>query len=183
MSLPDAFRELCAVCRPRPDLNDGGMEAAASRLFKALNEYPETVAMTALDMWPRRSEWFPTEKELRDLCEEIASQAAIEAAARGSVGGGLYNYPVGNTVPFVREVTKLRGEDYAKSWLAGGITCLFSANTIHTTRIGEERLNRDFGLLAQHMGIEIERDDTCSKMLAAYCDQNNLRFEQRKVRR
>lgn len=170
MSLPEAFRELCAVCRPRPDLADGGMEAAASRLFKALNEYPEHVALTALDVWPRRSEWFPTEKELRDLCEEIASQSALEAAARGSVGGGLYKHPVGNTVAFVSEVRKLRGDDYAKSWLAGGITCLFTANTIRTTRIGEERLNRDFGALAQHMGIKIARDDECSKMLAAYCD-------------
>lgn len=175
--LSDAFKEMCAVCRVRPDLAAGSIEDAARRLWSVLGEYPEAVALTALDLWPRRSEWFPAERELRDLLEEIASKAAQDAAARGSIGGGFYKQPVGNTVPFVNRVRDMRGDGYCKSWLAGGITCLFTANQIRTTGIGFDRLNKDVGPLAKEMGITILFDQECSDMLAEYCDRNSLKHD------
>lgn len=180
--LADAFKELCAVCRVRPDLAAGSIEDAARRMWRVLGEYPEPVAITALDVWPRRSEWFPSERELRDLLEEIASNAAREAESRGSTGSGLYKHPVGNTVAFVREVERIRGVDYCKSWLAGGITCLFTANQVRTTGVGEDRLRRDVGDLAKLMAIEILEDTDCSQMLRDYCDRNELKFEQKRGR-
>lgn len=181
--LANAFKEMCAVSRVRPDLAAGSMEDAARRLWKVLGEYPEAVALTALDVWPRRSEWFPAERELRDLLEEIAAEAAHEAAARGSTGDGRYKQPVGNTVGFVDEVRRIRGEDYCKSWLAGGITCLFSANHVYTTGIGFDRLSKDFGHLAHSKGVAIIEDEDCSEMLKRYCDDRGLRFEPKPRRR
>jgi hypothetical protein len=181
--LAEAFKELCAVSRVRPDLAAGSIEDAARRLWRVLGEYPEAVALTALDVWPRRSEWFPAEKELRGLLEEIASNAAREAQARGAVGGGKYRQPVGNTVGFVEEVRRLRGADYCKSWLAGGITCLFSANIVYTTSIGADRLDKDVGALAAQLGVKIVRDKECSEMLARYCDERQLSFEPKGRRR
>jgi hypothetical protein len=182
-ALSEAFKELCAVCRPRPDQDESVLMAAASRLWKVLGEFPEPVAQTALDLWPRRSEWFPTEFELRSLLEEIASNAAREAQARGSVGGGKYREPVGNTVAFVEEVRKLRGPDYCKSWLAGGITCLFSANIVYTTGIGADRLDKDVGALAAQLGVKIVHDKECSEMLARYCNERQLSFDPKGRRR
>lgn len=181
-NLGEGFADLCAVCRPRPDMTDENMTAAARRIHSVLREFPEPVALTALDLWPRRSEWFPTEFELRALLEEIASNAAREAQARGSLGDGRYKQPVGNTVAFVDEVRRLRGADYCKSWLAGGITCLFSANVVYTTGIGFDRLSRDVGGLAEQMGVRIVRDKECSDMLAAYCNDRGLTFEPKQRR-
>lgn len=175
-ALTEAFKELCAVCRPRPDQDESVLMSAASRLWKVLGEYPEPIALTALDTWPRRSEWFPTEKELRGLLDEIAAEAAREAAARGHAGDGRYKQPVGNTVLFVEEVRKLRGPDYVKSWLAGGITCMFTANHVYTTNIGADRLSKDVGALAEQMGVKIIFDRACSEMLARYCDERGLVF-------
>lgn len=182
-TLTQAFRELCGVTRARPDQSEAGIAAMAERLFKVLGEYPEPVALTALDIWPRRSEWFPTEKELRDLLEEIAANAAREAAARGKVGGGRYNSPVGNTVRFVERVREIRGADYVKSWLAGGVTAQFSANHVYTTGIGYDRLTKDCHGIAEACGVLIYRDPDVSKMLADYCDRNGLKFDEPKRRR
>lgn len=175
--LAQAFKELCAVCRPRPDQDEAVLMAAASRLWKVLGEYPEPVALAALDLWPRRSEWFPTERELRDLLEELASKAAIDAAARGRIADGRYLEPVGKTHVFVERVRKLRGDDYCKSWLAGGITCLFSADTVFTTGIGVERLNRDVRAIIDATGVTVRRSATASRMLADYCDKRELKFD------
>lgn len=175
-ALSKAFKELCGVCRPRSDQDMSNMEATVSRLWRVFGEYPEAVAVTATDLWPRRSDFFPTEKELRALLDEVAAQAAIDAAARQHVGGGRYNQPVGNTVEFVQRVTHLRGADYVKSWLAGGITAQFSANVVYLTGIGFERLSKDVGALADQCGVRLVRDKDVSEMLKRYCDQNGLKF-------
>lgn len=175
--LTDAFKELCGVTRVRPEQAESGVEAMTRRVFKVLGEFPEPVALTALDLWPRRSEWFPTEKELRDLLEEVSAEAEREAMARGKTDGGLYRQPVGTTMQFVERVRAVRGEGYCKSWLAGGITCFFSNTRIFTTRIGVERLSRDFGALAEEMGVEIRYSEDAAAALRRYCDDRGLVFE------
>jgi len=172
--LADAFQELTQVCRPRPDQNEGNIEAGARRLFKMLSEYPEGLALEALDQWPRQSEWFPTEFELRKLCDELLAEATRKEVAGGYVGGGRYHKPDGMVFQFVERVRDARGDGYVKSWLAGGITCQFAHNKIYTTGIGHDRLNRDFGILAYDLGVAIIEDAECSKMLRDYCAANNL---------
>lgn len=181
--LTDAFEELTQVCRIRPGQFEGDIAALARRVFKALGEYPEPIALTALDMWPRQSEWFPTEKELRDLLEEIQSEAEREAAARGQATDGTYHGPVGNTALFVEKVQAERGADYVKSWLAGGINCLFTTSTIYTTNIGVERLSKDCAALIKLCGVKIRHSPACSKSLAAYCEKHSLTYEPKRSRR
>lgn len=180
--LGEAFRELCAVVRPRAEMA-AHMEAMASRLYRVLGEYPEPVVLAALDLWPRRSEWFPTEKELRDLLDEVKSEARQSAVERGHVGGGRFNDPVGNTVTFYERVRDVRGDGYVKSWLRGGVTCQFANAKIYTTRIGEERLSKDVGAIAEQCGVEIIYDPDVSKMLADYCDRHELKFDEPRRRR
>ena len=181
-ALTEAFRELCAVTRPRPDQSEDGLTAMASRLFKVLGEYPEAIAITALDQWPRQSDWFPTEKELRGLLEQLASAAAIDAASRGQAPDGSYLYPIGRTLAFVERAKRLYGEDYCKSWLAGGITCIFTDDKIFTAGVGCERLHHDLGAAAREAGVEIFTSAAASKMLAQHCETRGLRFEAKKGR-
>jgi hypothetical protein len=180
--LAEAFKELCAVCRVRPDLAAGGIEDAGRRLWRVLGEYPEAVALEALDQWPRQSDWFPTEKELRGLLDQLASAAAIEAAQRGEAPDGSYLYPVGRTLAFVERAKRLYGEDYCKSWLAGGITCIFTDDKIFTTGVGFERLHHDLGAAAREAGVEIFSSAAASAMLAQHCDTRGLKFEPKKGR-
>jgi len=181
--LADAFRALSQVTRPRPDQSEGGIEAGARRLFATLSEYPEAVALRALDAWPRQSEWFPTEFELRGLCATLAADAAREEAASSYVGGGRYNKPDGIVMQFVERVRTARGEGYVKSWLAGGVTCQFGHNRIYTTGIGAERLLKDFGPLAYDLSVAVIADVGCMRMLAEYCDGRDLQFDTKRARR
>jgi len=180
VKLSEAFRQLCAVVRPRADMA-ANMEAAAARLYIVLSEYPEAVALKALDQWPRKSEWFPTEFELRGLCEEIANDNAREEAqaSEAYVGGGRYNRPDGMVFQFVERVRGMRGDGYCKSWLAGGITCQFGHNRIYTTGLGERKLHEDFGDLARELGVAIIAEKAMSEMLARYCDERGLEFKPR----
>jgi len=180
--LADAFKELCAVCRVRPDLAAGGIEAAGRRLWRVLGEYPEAIAFAALDQWPRQSEWFPAEKELRALLEELASAAAIDAAQRGDAPEGRYLYPIGHTAALVERAKRIYGEDYCKSWLAGGITCIFTENRIFTIAHGVDRLTHDLGAAMKEMGVEVYASVSASRMLAQHCEARGLVFETKKGR-
>lgn len=182
MSLPDAFRELCAVCRPRPDLSDGGMEAAASRLFKALGEYPQDVALWALDAWPRHSDWFPTEHELRVFCERRMGEVARDEAAKNDPGQGRFLEPIGKTAYFAQRARAVMGEPWCKSWLAGGINCMFSQNIIFTTATGADRIQSECWGLLQESGVSVVVHKDAGAMLAKYCDRNQLTFEPRRKR-
>lgn len=181
--LSDAFAELCGICRPRPDQDEAGLEATARGLWKVLGEYPEPVALAALDLWPRRSEWFPTGKELRDLLNQVSAEARISAEERGHVGGGRFHSPVGKTFTFAERVRDVRGDGYVKSWLRGGVTCQFANAKVYTTRIGEERLSKDVGAIAEQCGVEIIHDPDVSKMLSDYCDRHELKFDEPRRRR
>ena len=181
--LTDAFEELTQVCRIRPGQFEGDIAALARRVFKALGEYPEPVALTALDMWPRQSEWFPTEKELRDLLDAIKAESEREAAARGIGREGTYHSPTGASADFVDRVRRVHGGDYVKSWMAGGINCLFADKNIYVTSSAFDRLHRDCAFIAQAAGVTIVRSKQAEAMLAKYCDDREITFEQKRVRR
>lgn len=175
--------ELTQVTRPRPGQDEAGIEAGVRRLFAALKEYSEDVALWALDAWPRHSEWFPTEHELRVFCDRrMCEIAREEAAKRGEAKGGRFLEPVGKTAYFASRAFVVMGEPWCKSWLAGGITCMFSNDTIYTTSIGCERINRDCDLLLREAGVRVIESKDASKMLADYCDRNQLSFEPKRRR-
>lgn len=170
--LSEAFAELCAVCRPRPDQDMATLEAAGRRLWKVLGEFAEPIALATVDLWPRRSEWFPTEKELRALLEEVQAEAARDAAMRGQMPSGRYRDPVGNTAALYDHVRKARGHAYCRSWLAPGISAQFTANIVFVPQNLVHRVRDDIGALAFEHGVQIHPCAEVSRMLRDYCDTN-----------
>lgn len=181
--LSEAFKELCAVSRVRPDLAAGSIEDAARRLWRVLGEYPEAVALKAMDQWPRRSEWFPAEKELRELLREIDGDEAYKRASEGDTTEGVYLSPIGNTHLFVERVRQICGADFVRSWLAGGVNCKFSLNTIYTTGVGADRLSAEFSDMAEQLGVTIKENEVCTRMLADYVDSRGIETEKKRGRR
>lgn len=180
-ALSDAFNEMCGVCRPRPDQDEGMMEAAARRLWRVLGEYPERVALKALDEWPRQSEWFPTEKELRDALDRL--RLKFGAAKGNGTGKGRSQIPVGITKQFWERVCDVRGEAYAMSWLRPGVTAEFSTNNIYVNEVGHDRLWRDCESIIREFGVAIVIDNDVAKLLVQYMKDNNISEYEPKRRR
>lgn len=181
--LKDAFADLCGVCRPRSDLDDLGREAAARRLWKFLSEdFDYAVALETLDRWPQQNQFFPTEKELRDLLAEVALdlKAAEHPVGTSGLLSGRFNKPTGATQAFYEKVREVRGKAFCKSWLRGGVTVQYSATQVFTTRIGYERLNESCKLIAEKHGVEFVQDEAISGILAQYCDDMGLEFKWRR---
>lgn len=181
--LTDAFGELTQVCRVRPGQFEGDIEAMARRIFRTLNEYPEDVALAALDAWPRQSEWFPAERELRDLLDGIKGDADRKAASQGQANDGAYFQPIGRVAGFVDKVRELYGADYVKSWLSGGINARFTDKLVLVTGSAFDRLQHDCGYLARLWGVQIEKDPRAEELLIKYCNDNDLKFEPKRSRR
>lgn len=179
--LADAFRQLIAVVRPRPDMDEGGAAAASRRLFSVLNEYDEDVALKALDEWPRNSEWFPTEKELRDLLDYVKLNSDKAAGEKDSRGRS--DKPYGLTARFWEAVARVKGEAYARSWLRGGVTCMFTDRYVYVNQVGHDRLWRDLSNLIQEHGVAIVVDDDIAKLLVDYIEREKIGKYEPKRRR
>lgn len=170
--LADAFRQLIAVVRARPDMDASGAAAASRRLYSVLTEYDEEVALEALDSWPRNSEWFPTEKELRDLLDYVKIN-------HDKVGGkidarGRSDKPSGMTKHFYDAVCRVKGEAYARSWLRGGATAMFTERYVYVNQVGHDRLWRDISNLIEEHGVAIVVDDDMTRMLVDYMAANGI---------
>jgi hypothetical protein len=166
----EAFRNLTFGTRPRSGQTDDDIRAGANRVFAVLAEYPDGIALDALDAWPRRSEFFPTEKELRDLLDEMAAEHSRKmAAAQPAAGKGVYHTPVGRTERFVEAVRAERGAAFVKSWLAGGINCLFSDTQILTTGFGAETLRRECDALLRKHDVSVRQHERARELLDTYC--------------
>jgi hypothetical protein len=165
-----AFRDLTTCTRPRYGQTEDDLRDGARRIFRVLTEYPEEVALAAIDAWPRRSETFPTEKELRDLLDDMSAERSRQlAAAQPSAGKGVYHTPVGRTANFVDDVRLSHGAAFAKSWLAGGINCLFSDTQILTTGFGAETLRRECDALLRKHDVSVRQHERARELLDAYC--------------
>jgi len=179
--LADALTQLVAVVRPRPDMDEGGMAAASRRLYGVLHEYPEDVAVAALDQWPRESEWFPTERELRDLLDRLRIKAG-SGVGKGT-GKGRSQVPVGMTKQFWERVCDVKGEAYAMSWLRPGVTAEFSTNNVYVNQVGHDRLWRDFENLIRETGVAIVIDPDVARLLVDYIERNGIGNYEPKRRR
>lgn len=181
MSKADAFNEMCAVCRPRPDQDEGMLEAAARRLWSVLGEYPEPVAIAAMNDWPRTSEWFPTEKELRGLLDTL--RLKMGKTSSDGTGKGRSQHPVGMTKQFWERVADVRGEAYAMSWLRGGVTAEFTTNNVFVNQVGHDRLWRDCEELIRETGVAIVPDKDVERLLTDYIERNKIgQFEPKRRR-
>jgi hypothetical protein len=179
-ALANAFNELCAVCRPRPDQDEEIMQAGARRLWKVLTEYREEVAIQALDAWPKHSEWFPTEKELRSLLDRLK----LDAATTGdTTRPDRFARPVGRTKNFFDRVSEVRGKAYANSWLRGGVTAEFSANYVFVTEPGHDRLWRDCENLIRETGVAIVIDPEVGQLIIDYMEKTGIGAYEQKRRR
>lgn len=175
-AIAHALAELTQVTRPRPGQDEAGIEAGVRRLIAALKEFPDDVALWALDYWPRQSEWFPTEHELRAVCDLRVSSLARAEAAKGGERSGRFLEPSGKTAYFVHRAREVHGEPFCKSWLAGGITCSFSNDTVYTTSVGADRLRKQCWAELQEAGVNVIESKDASKMLADYCDRHDLKL-------
>lgn len=180
-ALTDAFEELCSVCRPRPDQDEGMMEAGARRLWKTLGEYPERVALAGLDSWPKQSEWFPTEKELRNLLDTLKLKMG-RTDGKGT-GKGRSQEPVGMTFQFWQRIADVRGEAYAMSWLRPGVTAEFTTNNVYVNQVGHDRLWRDCEDLIRECGVAIVIDNDVARLLVDYMERNGIGQYEPKRRR
>lgn len=180
-ALESAFNELCAVCRPRPDQDEGMMEAGARRLWRVLGEYSEPVAIEALNDWPRNSEWFPTEKELRNVLDYVKLNNDKASGEKDTKGRS--DKPFGMTKHFWEGVARIKGEAYARSWLRGGVTCMFTERYVYVNQVGHDRLWRDVSNLINEYGVAIVVDDDIAKLLVDYIERNGIGKYEPKRRR
>lgn len=173
-ALVDAFKEMWAVCRPRPDQDEGTLEAAARRLWRTLGEYREGVALAALDRWPKQNDWYPTEKELRDLLDRLSLDADRETPRGERTAKGRFSNPVGDTAYFWKRVAQVRGQRYAESWLWGGVTAEFTATNVYVNQVGHDYLMRDCGNLVAECGVNIVVDNEVALLLQKYIAENDI---------
>lgn len=180
-ALESAFNELCAVCRPRPDQDEGMMEAGARRLWKVLGEYRESEALEALDAWPKASEWFPTERELRDVLDRLKIKSRVKGK---TTQPNRYDFPIGMTKQFCDRVEVARGSAYVNSWLRGGVTAEFDKNSIYVTEAGHDRLWRDCEFLIRDCCIAIIINPGVGQLIIDYMKDNDIgQYEPKRSRR
>lgn len=170
--IAQAMKQLIAVTRPRPDQSEGGVSAMAERFSAVFSEYPEDVVIAALNEWPKASEWFPTEKELRDLLNYLRFNSASTKGERDARGRS--DTPSGMTEYFWQRVAALKGEAYARSWLWGGVTAMFTGKYVFVNQVGHDRLWRDCADLIRECGVAIVVDDEIARLLVQHMAENNI---------
>lgn len=176
-----ALKQLIAVTRPRPDQSEASVSAMAERFAAVFSEYPESIVIGALNAWPKSSEWFPTEKELRDLLDYLRLANDKEGGAIDTRGRS--DKPHGMTKHFYDAVCRVKGEAYARSWLRGGVTCMFTDRYVFVNQVGHNRLWRDLSNLIEEHGVAIIVDDEIAKLLVDYMERNGIGGFEAKRRR
>ena len=79
---------------------------------------------------------------------------------------------------------RLKGEAYARSWLRGGATAMFTDRYVYVNQVGHDRLWRDLSNLINEHGVAIVVDDDMTRMLVDYMEANGITggFEQKRRR-
>ena len=181
-AISNALKQLVAVTRPRPDQSEGSVSAMAERFQSVFREYPESIVIGALNAWPKASEWFPTEKELRDLLDYL--KLSSDRIGSNIDARGRSDRPTGMTKHFYDAVCRVKGEAYARSWLRGGATAMFTDRYVYVNQVGHDRLWRDLSNLINEHGVAIVVDDDMTRMLVDYMEANGITggFEQKRRR-
>lgn len=179
--LAEALSQLIAVTRPRPDQSAAAISAMAERFAAVFREYPEAIVLGALNAWPKHSEWFPTEKELRDLLDYL--KISSDKVGNTIDTQGRSDKPSGMTKHFYEAAARIKGEAYARSWLRGGVTCMFTDRYVYVNQVGHDRLWRDLSNLIRECGVAIVVDDEIAGLLQDYIERNGIGGYETKRRR
>lgn len=167
-----ALKQLIAVTRPRPDQSEASVAAMAERFAGVFREYPDEIVIGALNAWPKSSEWFPTEKELRDLLDYL--KLSSDKIGSRIDARGRSDKPTGMTKHFYDAVCRVKGEAYARSWLRGGATAMFTDRYVYVNQVGHDRLWRDLSNLITEYGVAIVVDDDMTRVLVDYMEANGI---------
>ena len=105
-ALFDLLSEVMAVTRAPRGVDAGSAEAMALRYMRILREYHEDVAVKALDDWPRKHQFFPTEPELRQALD-AEHDLLRPHMAKPPYDDGMNANPIGATKAFIDEFRAL----------------------------------------------------------------------------
>lgn len=167
-----ALKQLIAVTRPRPDQSEGSVAAMGERFQTVFSEYSEPVVLEALNEWPKSSEWFPTEKELRALLDYVKLNSKKAAGTKDAKGRS--DKPYGMTEYFWERVSKVKGFAYANSWLRGGATAMFTDRYVYVNQVGHDRIWRDCEALIRESGVAIVVDEDMTQVLLDYMERKGI---------
>ena len=123
-------------------------------------------AFRAVEAGPREHDVWPAMKELIDESRNLQNldraRTAVDAATTGQT-------PVAK---FINAVSKspAGGDKYVSSWLNPTVNCAFTNREILTTRVGVERLKRDWGKLLILNGVQVEYDPIQDERLSIHVE-------------
>jgi hypothetical protein len=176
--LLDRLNECVAVTRRPEDLDEVHLVGWMKGISQALMDYPGDIAARALRDWrkTKNGEYWPREKPLRDLCEEmVLTRRTLLAAvnmqehAAKEAPKGRYMTPFGRSQLFFDACCKVIGADWANAWMRGGVNCQWDETTLYTTKAGEMMIRERASGLAKKYDVQIVADANASKLLENYC--------------
>lgn len=151
--ISDAMAALMAVTRLPRGMDATAAAALTMRFKRIMSDYHEDVSLKALDDWPRKNQFFPTEPEFRKALDE--AHAALRSRRDAPpYDDGMSQKPTGATRAFIEDFRK-RWPEKCDAWFSGDVT-RFSETRIGT-RLAflKDRVERKApGLMAKH-GVRI----------------------------
>jgi hypothetical protein len=104
----DLLTELAGSLLPPKGADATVVRASIPRLMRLLREYPDPIAIRALDDWPRRSRFFPLEEDLtRALNIASGHAAARQQNPVERYDDGMQDEPTGATLEFLKEFRRI----------------------------------------------------------------------------
>lgn len=154
--LSKALAVVISVCIRRSEMDDVQVSIWHRRMAQVLGEYRPDVALASLDAWPKseNGKFWPTENELRDLCEKIDGERRAREERHRFVPSNRGPLSPIKTDTAYRFAEKVRAADErtAEVYLDGDAS--YRGNEIHLSPIGVIKL-QPFATLARAMGLYI----------------------------
>lgn len=172
-ALMKALQGLASNTRHRGLNSPEAMVAGAERMARMLLEFPGSIALRAINEWPKQDdgEWFPTEKGLRTLAEVLMRDDSVRkerADMARKTGQGRYASPLDRTEAYVEKVRRVKGSSFVDSWLVGGVNAQFTPDTVYLTGAGFDRLTAETWFLAEEAGVQLRPCVRVSELLDEY---------------
>jgi len=147
----ELLEEISVVCIQPKGMDAGAIEILTKRLMRMIGEYAEPIAIRALDDWPKRHRFFPTENELREELDRAAGfHEARKEQSTKRYDDGMSAHPHGATRAFLDEFRAIAPQK-AESFFDHGIS-RYGENRIGTRLMFVENIIEKYapGLLAKH---------------------------------
>jgi len=137
--------------------------------------------LAAIEAWPTHGGDWPALKDLLDLAQAAQHRARIAAAAAQGAGSS----PVAKFIATVLR-SERGGPGYVRSWLDPSAYPMLGETVIRTTKLGAETLGRDFGELAENLGVKFSYERTADTRLTEFVGElraaGKLETERRRAR-